>query len=349
MRSAGGVVRAVVGWLGRIGLVVLLLLVLAMGAFRAAAARRETRTRAEAAPSGGRFVRAADVELFVQEEGPTTGEPVLLIHGTGAWSEIWRGTMHRLAGAGYRAIALDMPPFGFSARPPLADYGDDAQGKRILGVLDALGIERATLVGHSFGGRPTMQATFLAPHRVRMLVLVDAALDLQRAPGPHESPAALRAVLGAPPVRDALVATTLTNPMMTARLLSMLVSNRDAVTAERLEMLRRPFVVSGTTARFGEWLLPFATTSETSLATDRGRYAGLRMPTLVLWGERDAVTPVAQGRDIAGLIPGARWISLPNAGHIPAIEDPAGFDAALIGFLDSARATSAGVSTVSRR
>jgi pimeloyl-ACP methyl ester carboxylesterase len=343
------VIRGVARWLGRAALAVLLLLALALGGFRVAAARREASTRADAAPKGGRFVRAADVELFVQEEGPASGDPVVLIHGTGAWSEIWRGTMHRLAGRGYRAIALDMPPFGFSARPALADYGDEAQGRRILGALDALGIQRATLVGHSFGGRPTMQATFMAPDRVHTLVLVDAALDLRRTAGPHESPAAVRALLGTAPLRDAIVATTLTNPMMTGRLLSMLVSNRAAVTPERLDMLRRPFVVSGTTARFGEWLLPFATTSESSMATDRTRYAGLRMPVLVLWGERDSLTPVAQGRDIAELIPAARWIALPTAGHIPAIEDPDGFDAALITFLDSTRAQRAGGSaTVSR-
>jgi pimeloyl-ACP methyl ester carboxylesterase len=334
MRSAGGVARGVARWIGRIGLAVLLLLVVALAGFRAAAARRETSTRAEAAPKSGRFVRAANVELFVQEDGPATGAPVVLIHGTGAWSEIWRGTMQRLAREGYRAIALDMPPFGFTARPTLADYGDDAQGRRILGALDALGIEHAVLVGHSFGGRPTMQAAFLAPERVRALVLVDAALDLQRAGGAQSSPAVVRALLGSAPLRDALVASTLTNPLMTGRLLSMLVSNREtAVTPERLDMLRRPFVVTGTTARFGEWLLPFATTTESSLATDRARYAGLHVPTLVLWGERDAVTPVAQGRDIAAIIPGARWVSLPNAGHIPAIEDPAGFDTALIAFL----------------
>jgi len=330
--------REVARWIGRVALAALLLLVITLVGFRVAAARRETSTRAEAAPKDGRFVKAADVEMFVQEEGPATGDPVVLIHGTGAWSEIWRGTLHRLAREGFRAIALDMPPFGFTSRPTLADYGDDAQARRIIGALDALGIQRATLVGHSFGGRPTMQAAFLAPERVRSLVLVDAALDLQRVPGASSSPALVRGLLRTPPLRDALVATTLTNPLLTGRLLSMLVSNRDAITPDRLDMLRRPFVVSGTTARFGEWLLPFATTTESSLATDRSRYAALRVPVLVLWGERDAVTPVSQGRDIARLIPAASWVSLPGAGHIPAIEDPDGFDQALLEFLESTRA-----------
>jgi pimeloyl-ACP methyl ester carboxylesterase len=265
---------------------------------------------------------------------------VVFVHGTGAWSEIWRGTMRSLAARGYRAIALDMPPFGFTERPASADYGDEAQARRILGALDALGLERVTLVGHSFGGRPTMEATFLAPERVGALVLVDAALGLQQSPDaapPAPSPM-LRAALGVRPVRNAIVASTLTNPLLTHRLLKSLISDTSAASPDRVRMLQRPFVVEGTTARFGEWLLPFATTSERSLATDRARYATLGMPTLVIWGTTDAITPIAQGRDVARLVPGARLVELPDVGHIPAIEAPAAFDAALLRFLDDAAA-----------
>jgi len=304
---------------------------LLLATFRVAAVLREGETNAAAAPKTGRFVRAADVDLFVQEEGPADGPPVLFIHGTGAWSEIWRGTMHALAAQGYRAIAVDMPPFGYTSRPASPNYGDDAQARRILGALDALQLEQVTLVGHSFGARSTMQAVFLAPARVRALVLVDAALGLSAAPTAPGRP--VRALLATSPVRNALVATTLTNPMFTARLLSGLVAEKSAVTPERVRMLQRPFVVENTTVRFGEWLRPFVTSTEGSLATRRDLYGTLRMPALVLWGARDSLTPLAQGRDLVGLIPGARWAELPRAGHIPAIEDPAGFDDALLRFL----------------
>ena len=71
-----------------------------------------------------------------------------------------------------------MPPFGFSSRPENANSGDETQARRILGVIDALRLQRVTLVGHSFGGRPTMQAFFLDPSHVARLVLVDVALGL---------------------------------------------------------------------------------------------------------------------------------------------------------------------------
>ena len=344
--------RRVLAWFGVLLGVLVLAVFIVLAGFRIAAAQRETRLRHDEAPSMGRFVKAADVELFVQEEGPSHGPPVVLVHGTGAWSEIWRATMRALADSGYRAIALDMPPFGYSSRPADGDYGDGAQARRILGALDSLGITRATLVGHSFGARPTMQATFTAPGRVERLVLVDAALDLARGcagedvrgcttavrdsfpPVETVAPLPVRAVMAAPPLRDAVVATTLSNPHLTGWLLSKLVSNREAaVTPERVAMLQRPFALQGWTRGLGEWLAPFATTRTSSMATERARYATLSMPALVIWGARDSLTPMPQGQDIARLIRGARWEVLPRAGHIPAIEDERAFNAALLEFL----------------
>ena len=104
---------------------------------------RETKTRQEAAPSTGRFVQAGDVELFIQEMGPLDGQAILFIHGTAAWSGLWRETMTPLAEAGYRCIAIDIPPFGYSERPSTPSYGNAAQAKRIVALMDALEIKHA--------------------------------------------------------------------------------------------------------------------------------------------------------------------------------------------------------------
>jgi pimeloyl-ACP methyl ester carboxylesterase len=97
-----------------------------------------------------------------------------------------------LTQAGYRAIALDMPPFGYTTVKASASFSDEAQARRILGAIDALHLDRVTFVGHSFGARSTMQATFLSPSRVAGLVLVDSALGLNAAPA--ETPRLLRSV-----------------------------------------------------------------------------------------------------------------------------------------------------------
>src|SRR5258706_7642662 len=174
-----GRMRRVLKWVSRISFGVTVLVTVLLIVFRWQASRRETRSATELAPPAGRFVKAADVEIFIQEAGPSDGPAVLFVHGTGAWSETWKEPMDVLAKAGFHAVAIDLPPFGYSGRPYPPRYGKEDQGRRILGVLDALRIPRAVLVGHSFGGGPTMEAVFLAPGRVRALVLVDVALSLE--------------------------------------------------------------------------------------------------------------------------------------------------------------------------
>jgi pimeloyl-ACP methyl ester carboxylesterase len=73
----------------------------------------------------------------------------------------------------------------------------------------------------------------------------------------------------------------------------------------------------------------------------RPLYESMDVPTLILWGDSDSVTPVAQGRDLAKLIPAAKLVELPGVGHIPAMEAPDQFDAALLAFLGSANVNSA--------
>jgi pimeloyl-ACP methyl ester carboxylesterase len=254
---------------------------------------------------------------------------VLFIHGMGAWSELWRPTLTATAAAGFRAVAMDLPPFGFSERPVASAYGRQAQARRILGVIDALGAGQATLVGHSFGGGPTMEAVLLEPRRVRALALADAAVGLDAEPGGG----AAAVVLRARPLRSTLVATTVTNPLLTRRLLAQFVANHDAVTGARIQVLQAPLVVQGATDAFGDWLLDFVTSREVALSTQVDAYRALTLPTLVIWGDRDATTPLAQGRRLAQLIAGAELAIMPGIGHMPQIEDPAQFDRLLLAFL----------------
>ncbi len=119
----------------KLSLVVLLLIVAAVAAFRIAAAVRETAGRDALAPTTGRWVATRSGDVFIQEKGPAAGTPVVLFHGTAAWSELWRATTDALAGAGYHVIALDLPPFGFSDRP--GSYTRQDQAERVNDVLVA--------------------------------------------------------------------------------------------------------------------------------------------------------------------------------------------------------------------
>jgi pimeloyl-ACP methyl ester carboxylesterase len=327
---------------GAFKMVVALLILVAVAATIGVlvAARRETGQRQVVAPSTGRFVRAHDVELYIQEAGPADGAIVILIHGTGAWSEIWRETMERLADRGYRAVAVDMPPFGFSERPSSGDYTTATQGKRLAALVASFEGHGVTLVGHSFGARATVEAVMLEPRRIDALVLVDAALGLHGADSSalseqDDESGLSSTVLALAPVRRPLVTGLLTNPLTTRVLLQQLISRKEAATDATVEMLQRPLTVEGTTTAAGQWLQWFVHPDRPSRSGRVASYRALDMPTLIVWGATDTLTPLPQGQAIASLIPGARLHVLEDTGHIPAIESPAEFNSALIEFLTS--------------
>jgi pimeloyl-ACP methyl ester carboxylesterase len=232
-------VKRIAVWLVAIAAGLVVAAVIAMGVCVLLAGQRETANAAEAAPPSGRFVAAGDVSIFVQEAGPADGVPVLFVHGTGAWSETWRESLNTLAGAGYRAIAIDLPPFGYSQRPSPPRYGKGEQGRRILAVLDTLALKQPILVGHSFGGGPTVEAVMLAPERVRGIILVDAALSIRTDVADPPS-VVIGDIMAVGPLREGLTATILTNPAFTRRLLQGFIADPQHATDYRVGVYRRP-------------------------------------------------------------------------------------------------------------
>lgn len=304
---------------------------LALCFFRWQADQREIGIATQLAPSSGKFVHAADVNIFIQESGPTTGPAVLFVHGTGAWSETWREAMTVLAHAGFYAIAIDLPPFGYSRRPAQSNYNKQDQGKRIIGVLDALKIDRAVLVGHSFGGGPTVEATFAAPERVRALVLVDAALSIHNDGATAKEPSPLlNGFFATTALRDSVVATFLTSPLFTKQLLKSFIADPVHATDARVRVYQQPLVVKGTTHAFGEWLPALLGSSPNAVSEDPTAYRGLAMPVYIIWGNLDTITPLVQGERLARLTPRSELTVLQGVGHIPQIEDPAHFNEALL-------------------
>jgi len=123
-------------------------------------------------PELGRSIIAGGYQTNLHEHGK--GFPLMLIHGSGpgvtAWAN-WRLVMPELAKQ-RRVIAPDMLGFGYSERPANPDYQRDVWVEHAIGVLDALGIEQADLVGNSFGGGIALALAIRYPHRVRRLVLM---------------------------------------------------------------------------------------------------------------------------------------------------------------------------------
>ena len=323
---------------------VVLLAVAAAVISRVTGAKRERYRPEQIAPKGGRYVAAGDVNMFVQEAGTSKGTPILLIHGPGLWSEVWRETMTALARAGFHSIAIDVPPFGYSekVKPSApAAYSPEKQAKRIVAALDSLRVSKVILVGHSVAARPTVETTLSIPGRVERLVLVDPALgfgaegstEFQRT----DPSLAVKAFFRVRNARDALLSVVATNPLTTRRFFQSFVSNPDTITDARVEMLQQPLIVENTTPAQADWLQYVMESQDRSQVSDFKNLAKLTMPVLMIWGSADTVAPLWQGRQLQKLIPNADLAVLENVGHVPYIESVQKFNETLVGYLQQKR------------
>jgi pimeloyl-ACP methyl ester carboxylesterase len=182
-------------------------------------------------------------------------------------------------------------------------------------------------VGHSFGGGATVETALLVPEKVRALVLVDVALGLQQAAG--EPPFLLNAFLATRPVRNAVLAATATNPP----LLQMMIADPTDATDAQIAMLQKQLVLQDSTSALGDWAQAVFTAQETLHSTQLTSYAALTMPILIVWGEADTITPLAQGQHLHGLLPNSELVVLQQVNHIPQIEDVPVFNEAVLAFL----------------
>jgi len=317
------VVSNILRWSANGLLVLLLSVILVIAAFRLAASVRETGAHAQLAPRTGQLVPTRSGGVFVQEKGPADGIPVVLFHGTAAWSELWRHTSDALASAGFHVIAIDLPPFGFSDRP--GSYTRQDQASRVSDVLDALMAERAIIVGHSFGAGAATELAMRYPDRTRALVLVDAALGLMAAPS------AAPWVTQPQWIREILVSLTITNPAATELLLKSLIAKKDRALPEYVSILQWPLKQRDSTSDIADWLYYFLGADTDAASADRSAYAKLEIPVAILWGDKDTITPVEQALDLRTLLPPKTELTLlPGLGHIPQIEDPGMFNDALL-------------------
>ena len=335
--------RAIARWSRRILVALTILIVLIVGALavsRGLVASRETgvppeRVRLYVAVDGENVSTSLGA-VFVQRRGPRGGVPVVLIHGAGAWSGFWTDVAEALARSGFHAVAIDLPPFGKSSADQAGRYARRDQAQRIHDVLATLKLERAIIVGHSFGAGPVVETALRHGERLRGMVLVNAALGLPTDGAvPVAPPAALQWLLGQPMLVESIVAATATNPMLTNQLVRAMMHRKDAADDQQVAILRYPLYMKGATAGFSRWLPNLLLTDGGALSAAPDRYRTLRMPTAILWGNRDTVTPLAQGERLQTLIEGSTLTIIDEVGHIPHIEDPKGFLEALRKALDA--------------
>jgi pimeloyl-ACP methyl ester carboxylesterase len=265
-----------------------------------------------------RKIQVGDLTVAVSDVGD--GAPVVLLHGLGCGRRMWFHQIRALRSR-FRVIAYDQRGHGETGAPAgAADYSAGHLARDLIGVLDALNIERAAVVGFSLGGGPALALAASKPERVSRLVLADVGAGADD-PVKIESMARRWVTLIGQGAINELVCEMLRSELFKVY------ARRSPQRREHMASLIRATPVDGLRFTLSEVLA-----KRKSLFRLSGVLKSVQVPTLVLNGEHDYVCSKAS-RLMAQAIPGATLKMIPNSGHMSPLEQPAAFTAALMEFL----------------
>jgi pimeloyl-ACP methyl ester carboxylesterase len=256
------------------------------------------------------------------------GPPVVLIHGMVNSSRHWEQVALRLADR-YTVVAPDLLGHGDSAAVR-GDYSLGAHACSIRDLLTTIGIDRATVVGHSLGGGIAMQFFYQFPQRVQRLALISSG-GLGHDVSPMLRGAAMPgAAAGIWLVANRRVRSALdrAGQRMRAR------GSRRGIYLQAVARAMRPLQEAAARRAFVQTLRAVIDVRGQHVSALDRLYLLGELPTLIVWGERDHTIPIEHGLAAHALVPNSRFVSLPNAAHFPNLEDPEGLADALLAWLD---------------
>lgn len=263
---------------------------------------------------GGGVARVRGIELAYDDEG--AGDALVLLHGFPFNRSMWRAQVEALS-ASVRVVAPDLRGHGGTTATEGAATMEE-MARDVAALLDELGVGRATVGGLSMGGYVALAFYELFRERVGALVLADtrAEADTEEARRTREETARRALSEGMQAIADAMLPKLLAPATLAAR-------------PETVELVRG--MILGTSPEG-------AAAALRGMAARKDRtalLAGIDVPTLILVGGEDALTPPAMSEAMRGAIPGARMEVIGGAGHVSNVERPAEFNSALARFLES--------------
>jgi pimeloyl-ACP methyl ester carboxylesterase len=271
------------------------------------------------------------LDLFYFEAGNPENTTILMIHGLGDEADTWRHVIQPLA-EDYHIIAPDLPGYGRSEKPA-RKYSPKFLMGSVFEMMDQLSIESAVLMGSSLGGILSQAMSLIQPERVRGLILVDGAF-LQAVP---MSDSGLK-MMQTPLLGEYLYTRLRKDPEAAFDSLKIVYHDLYGLPAADRAFLfervnRRVWSKGQRRAYFStlRQLMPWVRSSQKGLAQ---RLADLKAPTLVLFGEHDALFPAANANAIVKAQPAATAVTLPGVNHLPHQEDPPLFLAHVKPWLD---------------
>ncbi len=243
--------------------------------------------------------------IGIAANGTDAGAPILFLHGVGSDKSVWHPQLDHFRGR-RAAIAIDYPGYGESELREGATRDDYARAA--LAALDAMGREQAHICGLSLGGVVAIAMHALAPERCLSLILADTFTK-------HPDGQAI--------YHRSVAASGDMHAMAEARVDVLLGQPADpAVRAEVVETMAKIDPAAFRIGAEAVWL-----------ADQADRAAQIRVPTLVVCGSEDKITPPALSHELVQLIPGARYEEIDRAGHLSNLEQPDEFNRPVEAFI----------------
>ncbi|MBP6888119.1 MAG: alpha/beta hydrolase [Candidatus Pacebacteria bacterium] len=251
-------------------------------------------------------------QVTYQTWGEKGNQTVVLLHGTGANSFIWKDVAPLLTGQGYYVIAFDIPPFGWSQIPKNQDYRKEIQGERLASALKGLQVHNPIIVGHSFSSKVAIQLGLLIP--IKKLLLVAPVLDYTE---PTTSPATQ--LIKVSFIRDPLLSLFINNSLLAERLLYSFMYKKDVDIKEMTKLTTLPFNKPRVNHAYGEWFQEFFI--QKSLVSDSLSLQKVDAPIAVLWGDKDTIIGEENFELLKAIKADATKTTLAEVGHMPHLEN----------------------------
>ncbi|MCF4010834.1 alpha/beta fold hydrolase [Rheinheimera sp. UJ63] len=268
----------------------------------------QLRVRWAQAPS--QFVDVAGMQLHLRDEGPRDDPtPIVLIHGTSSSLHTWDGWVHALKDQ-RRVIRFDLPGFGLTGPSADNNYSIENYARIVIALLDELQLEQVVIVGNSLGGNVAWATAVLYPQRIKKLVLVDAS----GYPNQAQS-VPIGFMIARIPLLNKLMEQVLPRSVIESSVKNVY-GDPALVTAELID---RYFEL---TTRAGNRQALSQRLRQTQTESLVNRIKDLKLPTLIIWGDRDRLIPPAMADRFHQDIVGSQLVRFNRLGHVPQEEDP---------------------------
>ncbi|MEL6307720.1 MAG: alpha/beta hydrolase [Chloroflexota bacterium] len=293
-------------------------------------------TPQDLADDNGAFTMVNGAEIYYVTEGDPSNPAVMMIHGFGGSTFTWRDNIGAIADAGYYAVALDLPPFGLSDKSVDLDYSRSGFADIVVGLMDELGIETATIMGHSMGGGVTAYVAVRHTERVDSLIFVaggvfeTSMVSEEDEENTGDSPFAFLDSINPESEQAADLLRLALRPVTFGQIIATAYYDAEAVTDEVIDGYARPLQLEN----WAEGFLAYSVAEETEPITlDSFAEAAAGIPVQIIWGVEDTWVPIGLGEAMDAVLGGVDFVTYPETGHLPMEENTEMFNDDVITFL----------------